>query len=133
MAFFIHSVDDGHVPPNECLPAAAITPKAGMALVQSSGNLSAASGANKPTYICLQEGSAAVTAGTPIAVMRVSPEVVYETTLSAAGTSLTLGAKVTLASGGLQVTATTTDGVAEVVGFPDGTKASGNSVLVRFA
>ena len=37
MAFMIHSTDDGRVVPIEYLPASAITPKIGMALIQSSG------------------------------------------------------------------------------------------------
>ena len=45
-------------------------------------------------------------------------------------TSVKLGDKVTIYTDGLQVTATTTSGVAEVVGM-DGT-AAGSTVLVRF-
>ena len=56
---------------------------------------------------------------------------VFETTFSAAATSVKLGNKVTLhASDGMSVTATTTDGVAEVV-YMDGT-ASGSMCRVRF-
>ena len=66
-----------------------------------------------------------------VTVVRVDPQTEYETTLSAAGGSLNLGDKVTLhASSGLQVTATTTNGVAEIV-YMDGT-ASGDMVRVRF-
>lgn len=131
MGFKIHSVDDGHVPSIEYLPCSAITPKVGMALIQTSGNLAIATGTNKPTYISMCEKTAACTAGDIIPVIRVDDRTVYETTFSAAATSVALGAKVTLhASSGLQVTATTTDGIAEVVGM-DGT-AVGSAVRVRF-
>ena len=124
---------DGHVAPTEYLPAGAITPKFGMALVQSSGNLAIATGTTAPTYISLIECDEALTAGTIIPVMRVDKDTIFETTLSAAGTALNLGDKVTLhASNGLQVTATTTSGVAEIVAFPAGAKASGDKVRVRF-
>lgn len=124
---------DGHVAPTEYLPCSAITPKFGMALLQSSGKLAIATGTNAPTYISLVECDAAVSAGTIIPVMRVDKETVFETKLSASGSALNLGDKVTLhASDGMQVTATTTNGVAEIVSFPDGTKASGDRVRVRF-
>ena len=124
---------DGHVAPTELLPCSAITPKLGMALLQSSGKLAIATGTNKPTYISLIECAAAVAAGTLIPVMRVDDETIFETKLSASGTALNLGDKVTLhASDGMQVTATTTSGVAEIVSFPDGSQASGARVRVRF-
>ena len=59
--FIPYSNEDGRVPPWEYLPCGAITPKLGMALVQSSGNLAIATGTNKPTYISMTEKSAAVT------------------------------------------------------------------------
>jgi len=132
MAFKVHSTDDGRVPGIEYLPCGAITPKAGMALMQSSGNLAIATGTNKPTYISMCERETACTAGELIPVMRVQPDMIFETNWSAAASSVKLGSKVTLhASDGMQVTATTTDGVAEVVGI-DGT-AVGDTVRVRFA
>ena len=128
--FRIHSTNDGRVPPIEYLPAGAITPKVGMALVQSSGNLALASGTAKPTYISMCERETALTAGDLIPVIRVEDGMIFGTELSAAGTSLKLGSKVTIATDGLRVTATTTDGVAEIVGM-HGT-AIGDEVLVRF-
>lgn len=130
MAFLIHSVDDGHVLPWEYIPAGAITPKVGMALTMNSGNLAIASGTTAPTYICMRNEDAAVAAGTVIPVVRVSKDTIYETELSAAGTSLKIGQKVTVATDGLRVTATTTDGVAEIVEIL-GT-AAGDKVRVRF-
>lgn len=131
--FLPHKTAAGNVIPWEYLPAAAITPKAGMAMVQSSGNLTAAAGTDRPTYICMAERSAAVTAGEIIPVIRVDDTTIYETTNSAAFTSVKLGDKVKLhASDGLQVTATT-GGPAEVVWFDDAAKAgAGGVVHVRF-
>lgn len=123
--------DDGHVAPYEQFPCSAITPKRGMAMILSSGKLAIATGTAEPEFICVEEHSAAVSAGDMVTVVRVDPQTEYETTLSAAGGSLKLGDKVTLhASSGLQVTATTTNGVAEIV-YMDGT-ASGDMVRVRF-
>lgn len=129
--FKIYTVDDGHPLPIEKLPCGAITPKMGMALTQTSGNLAIATGTTKPTYISMEERDAACTAGEPIQVVRVSPDTIFETTFSASASSIKPGDRVTLhASSGLQVTATTSSGVAEVISM-DGT-ASGSAVRVRF-
>ena len=139
MAFLLYSTDDGRVPPIEYLPCSAITPKVGMALVVSAGNLAVARSVNAPKYISLFGAASTLNGGTIIPVMRVGSDMILETTLSAAGTSLNIGDKVTLhATNGLQVTATTQDssnnyiGIAEIVAFPDGTKTSGSRVRVRF-
>lgn len=131
MAFLIHSTDDGYIPSFEYLPCSAITPKVGMALTQSGGNLAIASGTTAPTYISMIEKETACAAGDIIPVIHVDKRIVFETTFSAAATSIKLGNKVTLhASSGMQVTATTTSGVAEVVSM-DGT-AIGDKCRVRF-
>ena len=129
--FIPYSNEDGRVPPWEYLPCSAITPKLGMALVQSSGNLAIATGTTKPTFISMVEKSAAVSAGTLIPVIRVLPDQVFETTNSASLSGVAVGSKVTLhASNGLQVTGTTTSGVATIAA-KDG-DAAGSRVLVRF-
>ena len=128
--FLIHSIDDGHDAPLAYLPAGAITPKVGLALTQSSGLLAVASGTTKPSYICMTQRAAAVTSGTVIPVIRVGGDMIFETVFSTSASSIKLGDKVTIASDGLRVTATTTSGVAEVVGM-DGS-ASGSTVRVRF-
>ncbi len=130
MAFKIHSIDDNRVPGIEYLPAGAITPKVGMALVMSSGQLALATGANAPTYISMCERESACTAGDIIPVIRVNHDMIFETEFSAAATSVKLGSKVTLNTDALKVTGTTTSGVAEVV-YMDGT-ASGSMCRVRF-
>lgn len=129
--FIPYKTDDGRVPAWEYLPASAITPKVGMALTMTSGQLAKASGATKPTYISMVEKETACTAGDIIPVVRVGADMILETTFSAAATSVVPGAKVTVATDGLQVTGTTTDGIAEVVEL-DGNTA-GSKVRVRFA
>lgn len=129
--FTLHTSDDGRGTAILYLPCGAITPKVGMALTQTDGNLAIATGTTAPTYISLFEASEAVTAGTIIPVMRVSHDCIYKTTNSAALTSVAIGSKVTLhATDGMQVTATTASGVAEIV-RKDG-DAVGSDVYVRF-
>ena len=129
--FVPYSTEEGRVQPWEYLPCSAITPKIGMALVQSSGNLAIATGTTKPTYICMTERASAVSAGDIIPVIRVDHDIVFETEFSASASSIKLGDKVTLhASDGMSVTATTSSGVAEIV-YMDGT-ASGSMCRVRF-
>lgn len=130
MAFLIQKVDGGRVPGIEYLPCGAITPKVGMALVQTGGNLAIASGTATPTYVSMIEKEDACAAGDIIPVMRVLPDMTFETTFSAAASAVKLGDRVTLHTDGLQVTATKTGGVAEVVGM-DGA-AAGDKVQVRF-
>ena len=77
--FVIHTIDDDRIPGLEYLPAAAITPKIGVALKQSSGQLAVCSGTTKPDYICMTERAAAVAAGTLIPVIRVNEDTVFET------------------------------------------------------
>jgi len=131
--FMPHKNAAGNVIPWEYLPAGAITPKAGMALVQSSGNLAVASGTTSPTYLSMMEKDSACTAGDIIPVIRVDHNTIYETTNQASFASIKRGDKVTLHTDGLQVTATKTSGVAEVVDF-DAKAASGagGKVWVRF-
>ena len=130
MAFKIYSTDDNRVPGIEYLPASAITPKVGMALTQTTGQLALATGATAPTYISMCEKDSECTAGDIIPVIRVNHDMIFETEFSAAAASVKLGSKVTLNTDALKVTATTTSGVAEVV-YMDGT-ASGSMCRVRF-
>ena len=130
MAFKLYKTDVNKVPPIEYLPAGAITPKMGMALTMSGGNLAIASGTTVPSYVSMVECESALTAGTVIPVIRVLPDMIWETAAQAALGSMKLGDKVTLHTDGMQVTATKTNGVAEVVDM-DGTNV-GSRVLVRF-
>ena len=130
MAFKLYKTDVNKVPPIEYLPAGAITPKMGMALTMSGANLAIASGTTVPSYVSMVECESALTAGTVIPVIRVLPDMIWETAAQAALTSIKLGDKVTLHTDGLQVTGTTASGVAEVV-YMDGT-AAGDMCRVRF-
>ena len=124
--------DTGCPTPWEELPCSAITPKMGMLLKESSGNLAKASGTDVPAYISMVEKDSACTAGDLIPVIRIEPGNIYETTLSASGSALKIGDKVTVATDGLRVTATTTSGVAEIMAFMTAEQASGDAVRVRF-
>lgn len=133
MAFLPYKVDGSNRPQSlEYLPAGAITPKVGMVLRldTSTGYLAVcADSDNPPKYISMTERSAALTAGDVIPVLRIDPDMVFETTFSASATSRKAGEKVTI-SDGVQATATTTKGVCEIVKI-FGTGASGDKVLVR--
>lgn len=130
MRFFIHSVDDGHIPPFEYVVCGNITPKAGMALTQTAGKLAMATGATMPKYISMLEADVAMD-GKAIPVIRVEPGIQFATTNSAALTSVNPGDKVTIATDGMRVTATTTSGVAEII-EKSGNDA-GSDVVVRFS
>lgn len=129
--FVPYSTEEGRVQPWEYLPCGAITPKIGMALVQSSGVFAIATGTTKPTHISMVEKSAACTSGDLIPVIRVEPDMVFEVTNSASLSGVNIGQKVTLhASNGLQITATTSSGVARIVAKD--ADASGSRCLVCF-
>ena len=130
MGFLIHTVEGGYVPAFEYLPASAITPKLGLALKLSSGQLAIASGTDKPEFISMCERSDALTAGDIIPVIRVTDDITFGVPAQAAMTSVSIGAKVTLHTDGLQVTATTTSGTAEIVGREGA--AAGDVQYVRF-
>lgn len=128
--FKVHMVDGGHILGWERYPAGALTPKIGLAMQLVDGSLAVASGTTKPTYICMVEGDGPVEAGTILHTVRVTEDQIWETTLSADGSGVQPGDKVTLSADGLQVTGTTTSGVAEIVEML-GT-AAGDTVRVRF-
>ncbi len=131
LGFYPESVIDGHVPPWEYLPCSAIQPKVGMAMALSTGKLAIATGTTKPEYICMAEYPAAVTAGTIVPVIRVTSDILFKTSNSASLSGVSVGARVTLhASSGMQVTATTASGVAEIVAKSG--DDSGSDVYVRF-
>ena len=130
--FLPHKTAAGNVIPWETLPADTITPKAGMALIQAGGNLTIAAGSNAPAYISMCDRDSACIAGDRIPVIRVDHDTIYETTNSAAFSSVKRGDKVALSSDGLQVTATS-GGVAEVVDFDAAAEeGAGGKVYVRF-
>lgn len=110
--------DHGAVQPWEYLPAAAGTYQVGQCLNISGGQLVAISAAStaKPAYICMSTGT--VAAGDIVPVIRVTDGYIYETTLSAAAASATIGTKLQIAAGGLQANAAAA-GAFEVVYIED--------------
>lgn len=128
MPFLLQSMDVGQTPPIEYLQATADEDVAlGEALVTAATGLLTKCGATaRPEYIAAgpQDEHDCVP------VVRVQDYQIWRTQLSAAGTSLKPGNKVTLETDGLRVTATTTSGVAVIVAL-EGT-AVGDSVRVRF-
>lgn len=129
MAFLMQSMDVGQTPPIEYRQAAAEEDVVlGEALVPNASGLLTKCGATaKPEFMAVgpQDEQDVVP------VVRVQDYQVWRTQLSAAGTSLKAGSKVTLDADGLQVTATTDSGVAVIVDL-EGTQV-GDSVRVRFA
>lgn len=122
--------DVADVMPLEMQPAGAISVTVGMALTMKAGALAIATGGTKPEYIAMVNKTIE-TSGELIPVSRVDGHTVFESELSAANTSIAIGNKYTIDTTGTKVTATTTDGVAEVVSY-EGT-AVGAKVRVRFA
>lgn len=128
--FIPHVIGNDEQTAFEYLPAAAATFKVGEALAfNANGQLALAAGSTKPQYFSYKDTTIG-TAGDLLCVSRVRDDIIYETHNSAAFTSVKIGAKVTIAADGMRVTATTTDGVATVVGF-DAT-AVGSRVRVKF-
>lgn len=127
MAFTYHQFDKGQTPPIEYLPPTASEVfSVGEALVLSGGAATKCGATAVPAYICTgPKNDAGMVPAT-----RVQKDIVYDVPLSAAGTALKIGDKVTLHTDGLSVTATTASGVAEITGMT-GT-APGDLVQVRF-
>lgn len=101
----------------------------GEALVDSTSGLTKCGATVKPEYVATGPANS----DGEVPVIKVESYMEFETTLSAApgeGVTLAAGTKVTLAADGLQVTATTTSGVAIITRI-DGT-AVGSAVAVRF-
>ena len=128
MGFLIHDTKDGQPGPWEYLEASAIGAcKVGMALTLTEGKLAKATATVKPTYISMYQGT--VASGDKIPVLRVLPDTRFKTQLSAAGTALKVGDKVTIDTTGMLATATTTSGILEIVQI-NGT-GIGDDVIVR--
>ena len=128
MAFLLQSMDVGQTPPIEYLQATADEAVVlGEALATAATGLLTKCGATaRPEYIAVGPQDE----NDQVPVIRVQDYQVWRTELSAAGTSLKPGNKVTLDTDGLRVTATTESGVATIVTL-EGT-AVGDGVRVRF-
>lgn len=129
MAFLLQNMDVGQTPPIEYRQVTAEEAVVlGEALVTASTGLLTKCGATaKPEFMAVGPQDEKDVAP----VVRVQDYQVWETQLSAAGTSLKIGNKVTLETDGLRVTATTASGVAVIVDMEGA--AVGDSVRVRFA
>lgn len=101
----------------------------GEALVLTSGKLTKCGATAKPEFIAMAD-CAADAANRLIPVARVEANQLYEVPVTAAPTSLVEGNKVTLHTDGMQVTATTTDGVVTVESL-NGAAAAGDTIVVR--
>lgn len=128
--FSVYSTDDHRTVVHELMPCTAMVHQVGQAMVMSGGKLTLATGTKKPEFICNQQAKTACEAGEMVAVTRVAGDIVYQTTIAAAGASLKVGDKVTIHTDGEQVTATTDGGVAQIVRM--GGTAAGDPVWVRF-
>ncbi len=98
----------------------------GELLKLSNGRLNKASGTDVPEFVALSSGTGNM--DTTFAVKRIYEDEVYQAPLSAAGTSLNIGDKVTVSGDGLQATATTTGGIfliTEILGTNAGDKING--------
>lgn len=123
----------GFIPADSCeyaieyLPAAAITPKIGLALAFSSGKLAVST---TPEFICMTERAAAVAAGTIIPVLRINKNMKFQAVLDGS-TSFTAGTIAQITSDGLKVDADgSTAGVFQITEL-DGT-AEGDTVRGYF-
>lgn len=125
--FSIKKMDTGLSAPFDYLPGPAEEAiVAGEALVLSAGALTKCGAAVAPAFVAVGPKNA----DGIVPVVKVQPYMEFATTLSADGAALHRGDKVTLSDDGLQVTATTTSGVATITRM-DGT-AIGDTVCVRF-
>ena len=88
----------------------------GMLVAHNGGKI--VTNTTKPEYVTLGKAST----DEVVAVKRIYEDEIYETKLSVAGTSLKIGDKVTVTT--TEATATTTDGVFEIVAMDGNTKGS---------
>lgn len=127
--FSLFKSNEGTVPVIKELPVAAATYKIGDALSIVNGLLTKATGSTKPTHISAGIGTKA--SNDLLAVNPIFEGYEFETTFAESGTSLKVGAKVTIHTDAAQVTAATSDGIAEIVTI-EGGGASGSKVVVKF-
>lgn len=122
---------DASLPGLELIPCTAETEyKIGMGLSVAADGSAKVEATAAPEYICMSKKKGAE--GEYIQAIRVNSEDTYIAKLSAAGTSLKVGDKVTIDTDGINVTATTSDGVAKIIGFMSTEKAKGDEVLIKF-
>jgi hypothetical protein len=123
MAFKIHHTKDGSVPPWEYLPMNAATYKVGDAAVMVGGYLTTvASGSGQdtdegPHYVVMAEAVVAADGDAGVPCVKANPNIVWETTLSAADADIAIGLKYCIHTDGRQHDGTTTKGCFELESF----------------
>lgn len=120
---------DGAVDAWVHFPAAAGEYHIGMALTQTSGNLAKASGAVKPTYICVAE-KVTTAAGELIPAIPVDASTEFEVVLTAAVSGLKAGTAANISADGMSLVAGE-NGVFRVVSASGA--AIGDVAVGRFA
>lgn len=120
---------DGAVDPWVHAPAAVGEYHIGMALVQTSGNLTQASGATKPTHICMAERKI-TSVGDILAAIPVDASTEFEVVLTAAVSGLTAGSTANISTDGMSIVAGES-GVFRVVSASGA--AIGDTAVGRFA
>lgn len=130
MAFSIHQDDLNTSPQLDYIQATAAESYVPGELlkISAAGTATKAAGTDTPTYLC-NKNLASAKEGDLLQVIRIQKSHKLKTTLSAAGTALKVGEKVTVSADGLQATATTASGVLEIVEIVD--SAMGGAVIVR--
>ena len=129
MTFKVHTTDDGRITPMVKLPCSAITPKVGMALYMTGGQLALAGGSQLATHICMEEHDQAVAAGTLIHVITIQPDITFETQRLDAD-ALVLGTAYDVAADAMSIDGTTT-GANFVIDYIGGA-AAGDTLRGRF-
>lgn len=125
MAFKLHSTLDGAQPPFEYyLLTDNEGATLGEALVQTSGRLTKCGATATPEFIAVKTQVAEAASVTPLPVIRVTENQEWSNTSNATTAVTLVGAKVTLHTDGLVVTATTTSGVFELT-YTDGVTNGG--------
>ena len=123
MSFLRSTMDVGLTPPIEYHPGTGLA--LGDALTMTAGALMKCAATTAPSHIAVGPSKDGVTP-----VIKAQKYMIFEVPLSAEGTELKPGNKVTIGADAQTVTATTTSGVAEIVAM-EGT-AVGDIVKVRF-
>lgn len=131
MAFKPCTIDDGHVPPIEYIPAEAGTYKVGECLAIDTADSHQLDTSTNPTHICVADKVIA-TAGDPLPCIRIVPGMIFETELSANGT-LHIGSAYWVTSDGLKVAATGTEGQNKFIADYVGGATAGSVVRGHFA
>lgn len=103
----------------------------GEALVVTSGRLTKCGATATPEFICLKTQAAESTAVTPLPIIRVEEDMVFSCKSTATVAATLVGAKVTLHTDGLLVTATTSSGVAQITKTDGATTNSNVELMFR--